>query len=148
VLLYDKGDYAAAEPMLRDALQIRRKKFPNGNEEVAFSLVELGRLLIDRGNPQEAEALLREGLEIRRNKLAAGHWLIAEAESVLGGCLTALRRYDEAEPLLAESCTVIKAKRGEQDIQTQRALARLVKLYTVTGKPDKAALYRSNGGNK
>ena len=148
VLLYDKGDYASAEPMLRHALQIRRKKWPNGHEDVANTLIELGRLLIDRGNPQEAEALLREGLEIRRNKLAAGHWQIAEAESVLGGCLTALKRYDEAEPLLAESCTVIRAKRGEQDIQTQRALARLVKLYTVLGKPDKVALYRSAGGNK
>jgi serine/threonine-protein kinase len=148
VLLYDKGDYAAAELMLRNALQIWRKKWPNGHEDVANTLIDLGRLLIDRGNPREAEALLREGLEIRRNKLAAGHWQIAEAESVLGGCLTALKRYDEAEPLLAESCTVIRAKRGEQDIQTQRALARLIKLYTVLGKPDKIALYRSTSGNK
>jgi serine/threonine protein kinase/tetratricopeptide (TPR) repeat protein len=147
-LLYEKGDYAAAESLFRQTLEIRRKKLPPGNPTISATLVGLGLLLSERGHAQEAEALLNEALALRRHDLPAGNWQIADAESVLGGCFAALRRYEEAEPLLVEGYTILKAKRGEPDKQTQRALARLTRLYTLWGKPDKAAAYRTASAAK
>ena len=147
-LLYEKGDYANAESLFRQTLEIRRAKLPPGNPHIPATLVGLGLLLSERGHAQEAEPMLREALESRRRDLAAGNWQIADAESVLGGCLLALGRFDDAEPLLVDGYTILKAKRGEHDKQTERARARLLRLYSLWGKPDKAAAYRTAGSGK
>jgi eukaryotic-like serine/threonine-protein kinase len=142
-LLYEKGDYAGAESLFRQTLDIRRKKLPAGNAHITMTMVGLGLVLSEHGKAQEAEPLLREALENQRRDLSPGNWQIADAESVLGGCLVALRRFDEAEPLLIEGYTTLKARRGEQDKQTARARTRLLRLYNLWGKPDKAAAYRT-----
>ncbi|MEN3335841.1 MAG: eukaryotic-like serine/threonine-protein kinase [Blastocatellia bacterium] len=147
-LLYEKGDYVNAESLFRQTLEIRRKKLPPGNPHIAATLIGLGLLLSERGHAQEAEPLLREALENRRRDLPAGNWQIADAESVLGGCLAARHRFDDAEPLLVEGYTLLKAKRGEHDKQTERALARLIRLYSLWGKPDKATTYRTASNGK
>ena len=143
VLLYEKGDHAGAESYFRQALELRRERSPKGNLEIAATLLGLGQLLSERGNPHEAEPMLREAVEIRRRDLPGGHYQVADAESVLGGCLVALKRYDEAEPLLIDSYPILKAKRGEQAKETMRAIARVIKLYTAWGKPDKASQFRA-----
>jgi eukaryotic-like serine/threonine-protein kinase len=141
-LLHRKGDYEGAEPLYRRALEIRRKKLPKGHPDIAYSLSGLGELLFDKGSPESAEPLLREGLEIRLKTLPEGDRRTAQTKSILGGCLTALRRYDEAEPLLVEGYSILRVKRGERHKVTQEALKRLVNLYEVWGKPEKAAEYR------
>ncbi|HKQ06233.1 MAG TPA: serine/threonine-protein kinase [Blastocatellia bacterium] len=147
-LLYEKGDVANAEALFRQTLDIRKQKLPPGNAQITATMVGLGLVLSERGKAPEAEPLLREALENRRRDLAAGNWQIGDAASVLGGCLTALRRFDEAEPLLVEGYTTIKAKRGESDKQAARARARLLRLYSLWGKPDKAAAYRTTSTGK
>jgi serine/threonine-protein kinase len=142
-VLHDMGDYEAAEDLYRQALDLRRKKLPVGHPNIAGSLTWLGKLLTDRGNAQAGEPLLREALEIRRRTLAAGDWQTAETESLLGACLAARQRYDEAEPLLVASYATLKARRGDQDRRTRRALQYLVDLYQAWGKPEKAAQYRT-----
>ena len=141
-LQYDKGDRTAAEAMYRNALEIQRQKLPKDHKDIALSLVGLGKVIVSKGKAQEAESLLREGLEIRRSKLLKEHPAIGDAAIALGNCLTALGKYDEAEALLLEGYEISKAKRGDQDKQTRLALARLINLYKVWGKPYKLALYR------
>ncbi len=147
-LLFEKGDLAGAEQMLRQSLEIQRKNFPGGHRDLATTEVALGDLLVRRGDAQGAESLLREGLGFRTSKLKNGNWQIAEAESALGGCLAALKRYDEAEPLLTASYSVLRAKRGDNDKETARALARLIQLYQAEGKLDRAAQYSAAASNK
>jgi eukaryotic-like serine/threonine-protein kinase len=139
--LYEKGDYEEAEKMARQALEKRRRLLSPEHSDIALSLLSVGRMLSERGKAQEAEALIREGLEIRRKNLAAGHWQIDEAESVLGGCLAALKRFAEAEPILLQSYAALKAKRPTGDRRIEQASKRLLNLYTLWGKPDKAAPY-------
>jgi eukaryotic-like serine/threonine-protein kinase len=141
-LLLDKRELAEAEQMLRQALDVQRKTYSQGHLLLATSCVALGNVLVARGNAQEAEGLLREGLQFRQSKLRSGHWQIAEAQSSLGYCLAALKRYDDAEPLLLESYATIKSLRNESDSLTRRALAHLINLYRVWGKPEKAAQYQ------
>ena len=141
--IHDQKRYAEAEPLYREALQMRRKSLGDNHADVAFSLGELGSLMIETNRLQEAEPLLREGVKIARQSLPPGHWRIALAESTLGECLTGLRRYEEAEPLLLESYATLKAKRGDRDRPTQRALRRVIVLYQTWGKPEKASEYQA-----
>jgi len=108
----------------------------------AGSMQILGVSLVDLGRPGEAEPFLRESLELRRRSLPGGHWLIASAESSLGSCLTAERRFREAEPLLLHGFEGLKAARGEGHELTVDARRRLVALYEVWGRPDRAAAWR------
>jgi serine/threonine-protein kinase len=142
-VLHARGDYEAAERLFRQTIELYRKTFAKDNTYTATAVLGLGLVLTDKGDPESAEPLLRQCLDIYREKLPPGHWQIAIAESALGGCLTALRRYDEAEPRLLESYSVLQAKRGDKSTPTQQCLARLISLYKVWGRPDKAAQYRA-----
>jgi eukaryotic-like serine/threonine-protein kinase len=140
--LYEKGDYEEAEKLARQALEKRRRLLPPEHADIALSLLSVGRMLSEQGKAAEAEPLIREGLEKRRKILPAGHWQIDEAESVLGSCLAALKRFTEAEPILLQSYAGLKAKRPAGDRRIEQAGKRLVNLYNLWGKPDKAAPYR------
>lgn len=140
--LYEKGDYEEAEKIAREALEKRRRLLSPEHAEIALSLLSVGRMISEQGKAQEAEPMIREGLEIRRKVLAPGHWQIDEAESVLGGCLAALKHFEEAEPLLLKSYAALKTKRPAGDRRLEQAGKRLAKLYSLWGKPNKAAQYR------
>jgi eukaryotic-like serine/threonine-protein kinase len=140
--LYEKGDYEEAEKLARQALEKRRRLLPPEHSDTALSLLSVGRMLSEQGKAVEAEAMIREGLAMRRKILPAGHWQIDEAESVLGGCLAALKRFTEAEPVLLQSYAALQAKRPAGDRRIEQAGKRLIRLYKLWGKPDKAASYR------
>jgi serine/threonine protein kinase/tetratricopeptide (TPR) repeat protein len=55
-----RKDFAAAEPLLRHALQVRRRAFPEGNWRTAVAESLLGEALTGLGRYGEAEGLLRE----------------------------------------------------------------------------------------
>jgi eukaryotic-like serine/threonine-protein kinase len=59
--VYDQG-----EPLLREALAIRRRLHPEGHAEVAETLDELGTLLRRRGDFAAAGAQLEEAVSVRR----------------------------------------------------------------------------------
>ena len=148
MMFHYKGDLRAAEPLYREALAIRRKSLPAGHAEIADSMVCLAALLTEKREIGSADPLAREALQMLRKALPAGHWRIADGESVLGGVLTAQRRFEEAEPLLTLSYPIMKAKRGERDPRTQKAVDRLVDLYQAWGKPEKLAVFRAAMNNK
>ena len=62
--LNDMGRAGEAEPVLREALQLRRDH-ANDPEAIASSLNQLGMFLAYEGEYDEAEALLRESIDIR-----------------------------------------------------------------------------------
>ena len=123
LLFNEKGDYAAAEPLFNQALQIQRKQSPQNHADLAMTLMGLGNLLVARGEAQKGEPLLREALEIARTKVPAGNWQLAEAESAMGACLVALGQYEEAERLLTESYAAFKnrSRRTELANATSRS---------------------------
>ena len=60
LLRLDQGRLAEAEPLYREALQVRRQRFGDGHPDTVASM---GLLRLDQGRLKEAEALLRETLE-------------------------------------------------------------------------------------
>jgi CHAT domain-containing protein len=68
-LLQARGDYAGAEPLYREALEMNRalypkEKYPQGHLDLARSFHNLGILLQARGDYAGAEPLYREALEM------------------------------------------------------------------------------------
>jgi tetratricopeptide (TPR) repeat protein len=99
-----QGDAAGAEPLLRQALQIRKKTLPSGHPNVIAAQVRLGEVLTAEDKPTEAEPILREALGATKSApFPLLPWQIAEVQSALGTCLIALHRTSEGEPLLKSS---------------------------------------------
>lgn len=100
MLLGEKGDYAAAEPLYRESLAINRKLRGDENPYVANNLNNLASLLQDKGDYAAAEPLFREALAIRRTLLGDEHWSTLSSASNLGGLLHAIGRPEETIALL------------------------------------------------
>src|SRR5205823_6063956 len=93
-LLKARGEPAQAEPLLRDALAMRRRfypaeRYPDGHPDLAISLSNLGVLFESRGEAAQAEPLLREALTIDRKlypveRYPDGHPELAVGLSNLG----------------------------------------------------------------
>ena len=68
-----KGDYAAAEPLYRQAMEIRRAALGEGHPDYAASLNNLALLYQAMGDYAAAEPLFRQAMEIYRAVLGEGH---------------------------------------------------------------------------
>ena len=99
-----QNDPAAAVPMLRRAVEIRREENPPAHPEIIFAEVRLGEALTASGELREAEQILRATLnEARSAPFALSAWRIAEIQSALGICLEAEGDAKGAKSLLEES---------------------------------------------
>lgn len=57
--LYEKGDYAGAEPMYRDLIEVQQKKFGKQHPEVAMLMSDLAMMLQLKGDLNGAESMHR-----------------------------------------------------------------------------------------
>ncbi|GMU81956.1 MAG: hypothetical protein AMXMBFR47_18270 [Planctomycetota bacterium] len=110
-----KGDYAAAEPMYRQALAALRRT-PPGDEHrtVGPCLNSLGTLLDARGDPAAAEPLVREALAIARRAYGDEHEDVANCLNSLGVVLQSQGKHAAAEPLIRESLAMRRKLLGDE----------------------------------
>ena len=108
--------------------------------------VSLGDYFSRLGKPTDAEPYLRETLESYEGDLGLDHNWTLNARSLLGACLAQQGRYGESEPLLVSSFEGLLAGMGPQSPFTLSARQRLVDMYELWEKPEKAAQYRDLGG--
>jgi tetratricopeptide (TPR) repeat protein len=94
--------YGKADPLLQEALQIRRKMLPPDHPDVATSLHNLGWMYFDQGLTEEAEPRLREALEIRRKIRGGQDGSVAESLFQLAWLLADKGEHAEAEALFRE----------------------------------------------
>jgi serine/threonine protein kinase len=141
--LLAEGDLRQAEPALTEALRIERAALPPEHRRIGQTLCTLGWLRAQTGQAQEGERLLREGLKICLRAWPGNHWVPAEAESRLGGCLSTLGQFADAEKLLLSSYQTLQGAQGTPPQRRAEATDRIVRLYEIWGKPDKAAAWRA-----
>jgi eukaryotic-like serine/threonine-protein kinase len=95
-----EGKAQAAEPLLREALQIDTKKLPPRSPAIITAETRLGEALLCQRKPKLAEPLLRDALASAYHPpFRIPEWLTGEAESALAWCVTQLHERSEAEEL-------------------------------------------------
>ena len=111
--LIEAGDFAAAEPLVRGALEMRKKLLGPEHADVAGSMTLLAGLLVETGRYEEA---LDAG-HGRKGHLAQGVDALTPGvrpapTAAEGAALAGLRQFDEAEKLLLASYKVLHEDRG------------------------------------
>ena len=76
-MLLDRGDYAEAEAMFRQALSIQRRKLGERHRAVGNTLNNLSHPLREQGKYDEAASGLEEALGIVRPALGNDHPVVA-----------------------------------------------------------------------
>jgi tetratricopeptide (TPR) repeat protein len=93
------GEYAKAEPLLKQALEIRQKGLGPEDPDTGQSLSNLAALYQAMGEYAKAESLLEEALEIRQKILGPEHPESAQILDELAERYEAMGEYAKAESL-------------------------------------------------
>ena len=123
MLLKDKGDLAAAEPLNREALEARRETLGNRHPDTLISINNLGQLLQAKGDLTAAELLYHEALEVKRETLGNRHPSTLSSINNLGALLQAKGELAAAEPLLYEALEVHRGSRNPTTLIVTNNLA-------------------------
>jgi tetratricopeptide (TPR) repeat protein/CHAT domain-containing protein len=115
VLYLRMGNYVAAEPLLRQSLEITRRTLGEGALEYARSLSNLAATLREMGDYAAALPMVQKALEIARASLEEEDPLVATAMNNLAGLYMAMGNYSAAAPLYQEALRIRRRRMGEAD---------------------------------
>ena len=128
------GLHDLAEPLLREALSIRRRVLGDDHPAVAQSLNNLGVVLRQRGDYDGAEPLFNEALEMRRRQYVdVNHPNLAESLHNLALLYQDRGRYPVAEKLMREAIAIQRAVEGGSGADLAALLAKLGILLAEVG---------------
>lgn len=137
------GVYAAAEPHLKRALELRTRVLGKEEVEVARAQNQLGLLKWRQGHLGEAEPLYRNALEISQHLLGPDDPETLTYEMNLASLYRAQSRYKEAEPLYVRNLASKLRVLGAEHPATLETMNGLANQYQETGRYEKAeALHR------
>ena len=100
------GNYGKAEPLLKEALEIRQKVLGQEHPDTATNLNGLAMLYWVMGDHAKAEPLFKEALEIRRKVLGPEHPDTAQSLNNLAVLYKRMGDYAKAEPLYKEALEI------------------------------------------
>lgn len=128
-----RGDLAAAERDLREAVRVMAAALPPDHLQQAPTLSLLGLLLCEVDRAREGTPFLERALDIRQRQLPAGHWFIHNTQSALSVCLRALGAPSEARRLAQAGYRGLATALGEEHPRTREAAARVQALAGEAG---------------
>ena len=134
---YDMGNYVSAEPLLTEALKIRRGKLDKYDSEFAESLTNLGHLYKAVRKYAEAEDLFQEVMEIAREKLGAEHPAYGMSVIDLADLYETKGEYAKAIFLHEKMIEIVKVGLGEHHLAYVVELKILAELHLRTGEYSK-----------
>jgi tetratricopeptide (TPR) repeat protein len=135
VLARAQADYVSATVLLQQALVMRRRVLGPQHQDVAVTLVELGRTLSDRGEVDRPERFFREALAIRRQALGDDHQETATSVSALALLLRHKGDLAGAESLFRENLERTRKARGSDHPNTATSLSNLALVIAERGDP-------------
>jgi len=118
-----------AEPLLRDALALRRRTLGEGHPDTAASHERLGLLLIDRGAYADAETELRRALAVQLLCFGSEHPEVGRTVNDLGISLYFQERYPEAGALLRLALAIRRQTLGPRHPDLGRTLNNLAVVW-------------------
>jgi serine/threonine protein kinase/tetratricopeptide (TPR) repeat protein len=135
------GRLDEAQTMYDEVLRITSSMSDEHPRKLIF-LTNHARLQIKRGNAAAAEPSLRRILAVRQRIYPPTDWHIGQTQSLLAAALVAEQRDAEAEPLMRAADTTLKPIPGMQQWEKEDNRARLVALYTKTGRAAEANVFK------
>ena len=81
-----KGDLAAAEPLCREAVEVKRETLGNRHSSTLTSINNLGTLLMAKGDLAAAEPLLHKALDLSRETLGSRLQTRSSPSAISAGC--------------------------------------------------------------
>ena len=112
--LRDRAQYAEAEPLYKQAMEIRRTALGERHPDYATSLNNLAVLYHAMGRHAEAEPLYKQAMEICRTALGERHPDYAASLNNLALLYDAMGRHAEAEPLYKQAMEIRRTALGER----------------------------------
>ncbi len=132
--LRERAQYAEAEPMLRQALEIRERLYGLLHLAVAESLNELGSLSQAQGNYSMAQAQYQQALSIREQLLGHEHAQVAAILNNMAVLYHAQAKYDLAESCYRRTLSIRIDTLGAHHPQVADCLDDLAILHYTQGK--------------
>lgn len=128
------GNFKAASPFYRDALQISEKIFGKNSHWSLVSANNLALFMFDIGQLNEAEEMLRKTLALRMRLHSDRPASIATVSGNLASVLQDMGRYGEAEVLALQTLDQSVDANGRFSSRTATALNNLGHLHLATGR--------------
>jgi tetratricopeptide (TPR) repeat protein len=127
--MYERAQYAEAEPLYQRALAIREKALGPEHLHTARSLNNLALLYKSQGRDAEAEPLYQRSLAIREKALGPDHPNTSISLNNLASLYYSQDRDAEAEPLLQRALDTREKALGPDHPDTSISLNNLASLY-------------------
>ncbi len=132
--LEDQGRPREAEPLLRQALEVRRKNFGDKDRRTAAGYASLALNLDTQSRDAEAEPYFRKSLAIQKAALGDRHPDVGMTLNNLASCLDDQGRHAEAEPLLRKALAIARANAGETGLATAAVYGNLALNLDAAGR--------------
>lgn len=113
------SDYASAQPLLQQLVEISQRVFGDDDEETIASINNLGQNLLIQEKYEQAEPLIRNILQTSRRVLGTHHPLTAIVTSNMACVFEETGRYDEAEPLHRDAFEIASHALGSDHSRTR-----------------------------
>jgi tetratricopeptide (TPR) repeat protein len=141
-----RSQYAQAELLYRQAVQIWRSLGPSYDAHTATTLLNLGSVLCNQGDWREGVDALEEALALHRRSLGATHLRTVRSLSLLGQAYVQSGDLDRAEPALAEALASAR-ELYPNDVLLAQTLLFLSLSRRLQGKLDEALQLGEEGLN-
>lgn len=132
------GLYDRQQPLLEEALRLRRQALGNEHPDVATSLDHLATVARLKDDYARSESLNREALDMRRRLLGAESMDVAVSLNNLGLVLHDRGKFDEAERLHRESLEMRRKLLGQAHPEVAVSLSNLALTLYARGHSDEA----------
>lgn len=109
-LYHSQGKYRMAEDLYLKALEIKRRIYPEENEEIALALQNLAILYSAKRDYEKAEAHFLQALRIRERVLPANHADLARTLQNYALLLNKLERKEEAKALEDRATSILTSE--------------------------------------
>lgn len=138
LLLFAKGLYSDAEPLMREVLKLDFKLFGTDHFELATGYSNLAGLLQATGRLEEAEPLIHETLRINRALFGDSDPRVARNLNQLGLLLGETGRWAEGEDMIRRALAIDQVAYQEDHSDVCRDLHNLAYLLKAMGRDTEA----------
>lgn len=132
--LHVEGQYAEAEVLYREAIDMNRKLLGDDHPDVAMALNNLAFVIRQKGDLESATGIARESLEMYRRTVGREHPSTARGQNNLAMWLLEDGQYEEAEQLLTEALQLRIELHGPEHADVAGSKILLADLYVETGR--------------